>query len=61
MGLWRRDPLAYLRGLGPRLHQARLDIEGYLTGKHPLAYTRPHDGGQSLAHRLAATIAWAVR
>lgn len=61
MGLWRRDPLAYLRGLGPRLHQARLDVEGYLTGAHTLAYTRPHDGGQSLAHRLAATIAWAVR
>lgn len=61
MGLWRRDPLAYLRGLGPRLHQARLDVEGYLTGAHTLAYTRPHAGGDSLAHRLAATIAWAVR
>lgn len=61
MGLWRRDPLAYLRGLGPRLHQARIDIEGYLTGAHTLAYTRPHAGGDSLAHRLAATIAWAVR
>lgn len=61
MGLWRRDPLGYLRGLGPRLHQARLDIEGYLTGAHTLAYTRPHAGGDSLAHRLAATIAWAVR
>ena len=61
MGMWRRDPLAYLRGLGPRLHQARLDIEGYLTGAHTLAYTRPHEGGDSLAHRLAATIAWAAR
>lgn len=61
MGLWRRDPLAYLRGLGPRLHQARLDIEGYLTGAHTLAYTRPHNGGASLADRLANTIAWAVR
>lgn len=62
MGLWRRDPLAYLRGLGPRLHQARLDVEGYLTGgKHTEAYIRTHAGGESLAHRLAATIAWAVR
>lgn len=62
MGLWRRDPLAYLRGLGPRLHQARLDVEGYLTGgKHTDAYVRPHAGGLSLAHRLAGTVAWAVR
>lgn len=59
MGMWRRDPLGYLRGLGPRLHQARLDVEGYLTGKHTLAYTRPH-AGPSLAHRLADSIAWAV-
>ena len=62
MGLWRRDPIAYLRGLGPRLHQARLDIEGYLTGgKHTEAYIRTHQGGKSLAHRLADSIAWAVR
>ena len=60
MGLWRRDPLAYLRGLGPRLDRARLDIEGYLTGAHTLAYTRPHAGGLSLAHRLADTVAWKV-
>lgn len=61
MGLWRKDPLAYLRGLGPRMHRARLGVEGYLTGAHTTAYTRPHEGGASLAHRLADSIAWSVR
>ena len=65
MQLWRRDPLAYLRGLGPRLDRARRDIEGYLTGAHTIAYTRPHhtpDGrAASLAHRLADSIAWSLR
>ena len=61
MGLWRRDPLAYLRGLGPRLDRARRDIEGYLNGKHTTAYVRPFDGGLSLAHRLADSIAWRLR
>lgn len=64
MGLWRKDPLAYLRGLGPRMDRARRDGEGYLTGAHTLAYTRPHhtpDGKtSSLAHRLAASLAWMV-
>lgn len=64
MGLWRRDPLAYLRGLGPRMDRARRDGEGYLTGLHTTAYTRPHhtpDGKtDSLAHRLAASLAWMV-
>lgn len=61
MGLWRRDPLAYLRGLGPRMHTARLGVEGYLSGAHTLAYTRPHNDGASLAHRLADSIAWSLR
>ena len=65
MGLWRRDPLGYLRNLGPRMDAARRGVEGYLRGEHTLAYTRPHhtpDGrGESLAHRLADTIAWALR
>lgn len=65
MQLWRRDPLAYLRGLGPRLDRARRDIEGYLLGLHTTAYTRAHrtpDGrGESLAHRLADSIAWSLR
>lgn len=64
MGLWRRDPLAYLRGLGPRLDQARRGVEGYLGGRHTVDYTRPHhtaDGRTgSLAHRLADSIAWAL-
>lgn len=58
MRLWRRDPLGYLRGLGPRLDRARRDVEGYLTGAHTLAYTRPFEGGDSLASRLAATVGW---
>lgn len=61
MGVWRRDPLGYLRGLGPRLDRARRDVEGYLRGAHTTAYTRPHQGGPSLAHRLADSIAWAIR
>ena len=61
MQLWRRDPLAYLRGLGPRLDRARRDIEGYLLGLHTTAYIRPFEGGASLAHRLADSIAWSIR
>lgn len=61
MGLWRRDPLAYLRGLGPRMDRARRDVEGYLSGRHTLDYTRPWQGGPSLAHRLADRIAWNLR
>lgn len=64
MGLWRRDPIGYLRGLGPRLDRARRDVEGYLTGAHTLAYTRAHDSRdgdhRSLAHRLADSMAWAL-
>lgn len=65
MGLWRRDPLGYLRGLGPRMDAARRGVEGYLRGEHTLAYTRPYDTGdgdhRSLAHRLADTLAYKVR
>lgn len=65
MGLWRRDPLGYLRNLGPRMDAARRGVEGYLRGEHTLAYTRPYDSGdgdrRSLAHRLADSIAWSIR
>lgn len=58
MKLWRRDPLGYLLGLGPRMVRARADVRGYLTGAHTTAYVVPFDGGPSLRDRLAATVAW---
>lgn len=58
MKLWRRDPLAYLFGLGPRLDRARRDVEGYLSGAHTLAYVRPFADGDPLSARLAATVAY---
>lgn len=64
MRLWRRDPLGYLLGLGERIAVAREGIHGYLTGAHTTAYIKPYrtpDGKtDSLAHRLADTIAWRV-
>ena len=64
MKMWRRDPLGYLFGLGERIAVAREGIHGYLNGEHTLAYTRPwgpDDDRRSYAHRLADTIAWALR
>lgn len=66
MHVIRTNPLHWLGTLGPRLHQARLDIEGYMTGRHTTAYHEPFvtmDGGgnkddRSLAARIAATVAW---
>ena len=42
-------------------YRARRDIEGYLLGLHTTAYIRPFEGGASLAHRLADSIAWSIR
>lgn len=61
IGVFRRDPLAWLRGIGPRLERARRDVHGYLTGAHTSAYVNPFMDGPSLADRLAATLSWAAR
>ena len=57
LGQLQKNPLAYLTSLGPRLHQARLDIRGYLYGGHTNAYTEPIFGGDSMSHRLGETLA----
>lgn len=57
IGELQKNPFAYLTSLGPRLHQARLDIRGYLNGGHTTAYTNPIFGGESMAHRLGDTLA----
>ncbi|UVK63995.1 lysin B [Gordonia phage Vardy] len=56
--VFRQNPVKWLFNLGPRLHQARIDIEGYLGGQHTTAYQKPYAGGGSLAHRLADSINW---
>lgn len=66
LGILRSNPLGWLGTLGPRLDQARRDIDGYLLrGAHTTAYTTPFhtpDGNtSSLAHRLADSISWAIR
>lgn len=58
---FRDNPLGWFLALGERIHQARLDIEGYLGGKHTTDYIEPFAGGDSLAVRLANTINWHVR
>lgn len=65
LGVLRTNPLAWFGTLGPRLDQARRDIEGYLGGKHTRGYTEPFatpDGStHPLAYRLAASLAWLVK
>lgn len=59
IGVFRRNPLGWFMALGPRLHQARRDIEGYLRGgRHTTAYATSYDKGPAPAHRLANTINW---
>lgn len=59
IGVFRRNPLGWFMALGPRLHQARRDIEGYLRGgRHTTAYATSYDKGPTPAHRLANTINW---
>ncbi|QAU06264.1 lysin B [Gordonia phage Rickmore] len=55
-----QNPINWLFSLGPRLHQARIDIEGYLGGQHTTAYQKAYAGGGSLAERLADSISWKV-
>ena len=65
IGMWRHDPLGYLRSLGPRMELARRGVYGYLTGAHTTAYTRPydtHDGDlRPLVDRLADSLSWKIR
>lgn len=61
IGEFRKNPLGWFMGLGPRIDQARIDIEGYLGGNHTTAYVASHGGGLSLAHRLADTIDWHIK
>lgn len=56
LNVFKQNPLKWLFNLGPRLHQARIDIEGYLGGQHTTAYQKPYAGGGSLAQRLADSI-----
>ncbi|ADD80924.1 LysB [Rhodococcus phage ReqiPepy6] len=56
IGEIKKNPLGWFLGLGPRLQQARIDINGYMGGNHTTAYLTPWNGGPSLAHRLADTI-----
>lgn len=55
-----KNPLAWFMGLGPRLHQARIDIHGYLNGRHTTSYIVPYAGGYTPAQRLANTIVWSI-
>lgn len=69
LGVLRRNPLAWLRGLGPRLDRARREVEGYLGGQHTTMYHRPlvtrrqddTEDRRTPAQRLAGTVAWAVK
>lgn len=65
LGVFRTNPLSWFGSFGSRLTQARRDIDGYLVrGFHTAGYTDPfptRDGKtESLAHRLAASLAWKV-
>lgn len=61
IGIFRHNPLGWFMGLGPRLHQARIDINGYLRGgRHTTAYVTPYDKGPSPADRLANSINWYI-
>lgn len=61
IGIFRHNPLGWFMGLGPRLHQARLDINGYLRGgRHTTAYLTPYDKGPTPTDRLANSINWYI-
>lgn len=65
LGVLRTNPIGWFGTLGPRLDQARRDINGYLTGVHTDGYIEPFatpDGKtESLAYRLAGSLAWLVK
>ena len=65
IGIIQRNPIAWFVGLGGRIGQLSADVRGYLTGAHTNDYIKPFktpDGKtDSLAVRLADTIAWKVK
>ena len=65
LGIIQRNPLGWFFGLGGRVGQLSSDVRGYLTGAHTNGYIEPlktPDGKtESLAVRLADSIAWKVR
>lgn len=56
IGVVRHAPLTWLIHLGPRLHQARLDIKRYLNGRHTTAYITARGSNPSRAEQLADSI-----
>lgn len=60
LGVFQTNPLKWLLNFGIRLHEARIDIQGYLNGRHTDDYIKPYAGGASLATRLANSINWHV-
>lgn len=56
--LFRTNPFRWLSNFGPRIEQARVDVEGYMTGQHTTAYLKPYAGGGSLTNRLAGAVNW---
>ena len=65
LGVVKNEPLRWFFGLGGRIAQLGTDVRGYLTGAHTNDYIVPFkttDGkSDSLAVRLADTIAWKVK
>lgn len=69
IGMWRKDPLGYLRDLPGRMRQARIGVQGYLLeGTHTKAYTNEYvtySNGvrdpRPLTVRIAHTISYKVR
>ena len=65
LGIVQRQPLTWFFGMGGRITQFGSDVRGYLTGAHTHDYITPFktpDGKEdSLAVRLADSIAWKVR
>lgn len=65
LGVVQKEPLRWFLGLGGRIGQFGADARGYLTGAHTNDYIKPFktsDGKEeSLAVRLADSIAWKVK
>lgn len=65
LGIVQREPFTWFFGMGGRIAQFGVDALGYLSGKHTNDYINEHktpDGKRdSLAVRLADTIAWKVK
>lgn len=65
LGVVQKEPLRWFFGLGGRIGQFAADAHGYLSGAHTNDYIKPfktNDGKEeSLAVRLADSIAWKVK